>query len=179
MRVLGISAYYHDAAAALVDDGRILLLRQAVPEVRAAARDLSGLRAAGFTSFRMAMPIWLKEKLFQKTLLRKEFEGASTRRRLGKEAAVLRASPEPRGQRLLPVALRGGRGADHGRRRRVDDDLRRDRPRQRLKVHKELHFPHSLGPALLGLHLLHRLQGQLRRVQGHGPRALRRAATRT
>ena len=26
----------------------------------------------GFTSFRMAMPIWLKEKLFQKSLLSKE-----------------------------------------------------------------------------------------------------------
>ena len=30
-------------------------------------------------------------------------------------------------------------------------------------------------PALFGLHLLHRLQGQFRRIQGDGPRALRRA----
>ena len=30
-------------------------------------------------------------------------------------------------------------------------------------------------PALLRVHLLHRLQGQFRRIQGHGPRALRRA----
>ena len=28
----------------------------------------------GFASFRMAMPIWLREKLFQKSLLRKSLE---------------------------------------------------------------------------------------------------------
>ena len=28
----------------------------------------------GFRSFKMAIPLWLREKLFQKTLLRKEFE---------------------------------------------------------------------------------------------------------
>jgi carbamoyltransferase len=28
----------------------------------------------GFASFRMAIPVWLKEKLFQKNLLRKEFK---------------------------------------------------------------------------------------------------------
>ena len=33
-------------------------------------------------------------------------------------------------------------------------------------------------PALLRVHLLHRLQGQLRRVQGDGPRAVRRAEVR-
>ena len=30
----------------------------------------------GFRSFRMAMPLWLSEKLFQKDLLRKELEPA-------------------------------------------------------------------------------------------------------
>ena len=45
------------------------VLRKAVSEVRAAARDLSRFCAAGFGSFRMAMPLWLKEKLFQKSLL--------------------------------------------------------------------------------------------------------------
>ena len=43
---------------------------------------------------------------------------------------------------------------------------------------RQLRFPHSLGPALLGVHLLLRLQGQLRRVQADGPGALRRAALR-
>ena len=40
---------------------------------------------------------------------------------------------------------------------------------------KEIRFPHSPGPALQRLHLLPRLQGQQRRVQGDGRRALRRS----
>ena len=32
----------------------------------------------GFQSFRMAMPIWLREKLFQKDLLREEFKKFDT-----------------------------------------------------------------------------------------------------
>ena len=39
-------------------------------------------------------------------------------------------------------------------------------------------LPALPGAALLGLHLLHRLQGQLGRVQGHGAGALRRAQVR-
>ena len=94
----------------------------------------------------MAMPLWLKEKLFQKSLLRDELQQLRRRRRLDKQAAVRRASPEPRGQRLLSLAVRRGRGPDHGRRRRVGDDL--DRRRQAATSStsiKEIHFPHSLG----------------------------------
>src|SRR5262245_26841525 len=112
MRVLGISAYYHDSAAALVEDGRIVAAAQ---EERFTRRkhDPSFPRHAigycleagqvrleeldhvvfydkpflkferlletyvafaphGFRSFRMAIPIWLREKLFQKSLLRHE-----------------------------------------------------------------------------------------------------------
>ena len=39
-------------------------------------------------------------------------------------------------------------------------------------------LPPLARPALLGVHLFHRIQGQLRRIQGHGARALRRAALR-
>ncbi len=110
MRVLGISAFYHDSAAALVVDGEI---RAAAQEERftrkkhdpgfprhAIAYCLDEAGAAidqidhvvfydkpfikferlletylsfaprGFASFRMALPIWLKEKLFQKSMLR-------------------------------------------------------------------------------------------------------------
>ena len=114
MRILGISAYYHDAAAALVIDGRIAAAAQeerftrkkhdaAFPR-RAIEACLKGsalrlrdidcvafydkpflkferlletylaFAPRGFTSFRMAMPLWLKEKLFQKTLLRDEMK---------------------------------------------------------------------------------------------------------
>ena len=110
MNILGISAFYHDSAAALVEDGRMVaaaqeerftrkkhdsrfpahaiayclgeagaaspistrrFLRQAVPEIRAPAGNLPGVRAAGLRVFRMAMPLWLREKLFQRRAPRK------------------------------------------------------------------------------------------------------------
>jgi carbamoyltransferase len=114
MRVLGISAFYHDSAAALIEDGK---LAGAAQEERFTRKkhdsgfpqhavqyclDTAGIKLAdvdyvafydkpflkferlietylafaprGFNSFRMAMPLWLKEKLFQKTLLRDEMK---------------------------------------------------------------------------------------------------------
>jgi carbamoyltransferase len=114
MRVLGISAFYHDSAAALVEDGRIVAAAQeerftrkkhdpSFPKnaiaycLEAAGVELDELDHAvfydkpflkferlletyltfaprGFGSFRMAMPLWLKEKLFQKSLLKGELK---------------------------------------------------------------------------------------------------------
>ena len=111
MRILGISAFYHDSAAALIEDGRIIAAAQeerftrkkhdsAFPEqaisycLEASGGDLSDVdfvcfydkpflkferlletyvsyAPKGFSSFKMAMPLWLKEKLFQKDLLKK------------------------------------------------------------------------------------------------------------
>ena len=111
MNILGISAFYHDSAAALVQDGDIV---SAVQEERftrkkhdstfpsrsiAYCLQAADLRIAdldsivfydkplikferlletyvayapkGFRSFLMAMPVWLKEKLYLKSLLRK------------------------------------------------------------------------------------------------------------
>src|SRR2546423_1164667 len=113
MRILGISAYYHDSAAALVEDGRIVAAVQeerftrkkhdaSFPShavdycLQQAGCPISGLDAVvfydkpflkferlletylsfaptGFSSFRKAMPLWLREKLFQKDLLAREF----------------------------------------------------------------------------------------------------------
>ena len=77
------------------------LLREAAHQVRAPAGNLSRQRAAqGFRSFRLAMPLWLKEKLFQKRTSRRrcaEFTAAEPPER---QAAVRRASPEPRGLAL-------------------------------------------------------------------------------
>ncbi|MGN6357657.1 MAG: carbamoyltransferase family protein [Novosphingobium sp.] len=110
--VLGISAFYHDSAAALVVDGRIVAAaqeerfsrkkhdeaypRNAVDYVLAeAGLSLSevdhvvfydkpflkferlfetyvAFAPRGFASFRTAIPVWLREKLFQKTLLLEE-----------------------------------------------------------------------------------------------------------
>ena len=114
MRILGISAFYHDSAAALVDDGRIVAAAQeerftrrsmtprfqhnaieyCLAEAGIAADELDhvvfydkpflkferlletyiALAPRGFRSFKMAMPLWLREKLFQKKLLGGELE---------------------------------------------------------------------------------------------------------
>ena len=114
MRVLGISAFYHDSAAALVEDGRIVAAAQeerftrkkhdssfpknaiayCLEEAGAELEELDhavfydkpflkferlletylALAPRGFPSFRMAMPLWLKEKLFQKSLLKGELK---------------------------------------------------------------------------------------------------------
>jgi carbamoyltransferase len=113
MRVLGVSAFYHDSAAALVEDGRIVAAAQeerftrkkhdpsfprhavayCLDEANARLDELDyvvfydkpflkferlletyvAFAPRGFRSFRMAIPIWLREKLFQKLLLRREF----------------------------------------------------------------------------------------------------------
>ena len=110
MKILGISAYYHDSAAALVEDGNITAAAQeerfsrvkhdsGFPENAVAycletagvgLNDIDhvafydkpfikferlletylAIAPHGFKSFRMALPVWIKEKLFQKKLLR-------------------------------------------------------------------------------------------------------------
>jgi carbamoyltransferase len=109
-RILGISAFYHDSAAALVIDGRIAAAAQEERFTRTKhdpgfplhsiryCLDQAGINAgnldhvvfyekpfikferlletylafapSGYPSFRLAIPLWLKEKLFQKRLLR-------------------------------------------------------------------------------------------------------------
>ena len=114
MRVLGLSAFYHDSAAALVQDGRIVAAAQEKRFTRKKfdagyprlaidyCLKAGGIRLRdvdlvvfydkpfikferlletyltysprGFTSFRMALPLWLREKLFQKSLLADELK---------------------------------------------------------------------------------------------------------
>ena len=59
----------------------------------------------GFQSFRMAMPLWLHEKLFLKDLLIKAIRKLDGAKELERRAAVQRAPPEPRRQRLLSLPL--------------------------------------------------------------------------
>src|SRR5215831_11818929 len=114
MRVLGISAYYHDSAAALIRDGEIIAAAQEERfsrkkhDARFPAHAVEyclaqeGIRLdqidyvtfydkpilkferlletymafapRGLKSFQMAIPLWLREKLFQKNLLRDELK---------------------------------------------------------------------------------------------------------
>jgi carbamoyltransferase len=109
VRVLGISAFYHDSAAALVDQGRLVgaaqeerftrrrhdasfplhAIRWVLADAGVGLSDLDfvvfnekpflkferlvetylAFAPRGFTSFRVAIPIWMREKLFQKQLL--------------------------------------------------------------------------------------------------------------
>jgi carbamoyltransferase len=114
MRILGLSAYYHDSAAALIEDGRIVAAAQeerfsrkkhdagfpehavsyCLAEGRVGLSDIDQIvfydkpflkferlletyvafAPRGFGQFVNAMPVWLKEKLFQKTELAKHLK---------------------------------------------------------------------------------------------------------
>ena len=184
MRILGISAFYHDSAACLLDDGRIVAAAQEERFTRKkhdagfphqAARyclEAGGVGLGevdyvafydkpflkferlletylafaprGFRSFRMAMPLWLKEKLFQKILLRDELaklgDGGDVERLLFAEhhqshaASAFFASPFAEAAVLTMdgvgewTTTSAGVGRGH-----------------HLEILKELHFPHSLG----------------------------------
>lgn len=98
----------------------------------------------GFQSFKMAMPLWLREKLFQKQIIAKELKKLSpgfdvekllfTEHHLSHAASAFYPSPFEEAAILTmdgvgewaTMTLAVGKGND-------------------LKVHKELHFPHSLG----------------------------------
>src|SRR6266446_576492 len=185
MRILGLSAFYHDSAAALVVDGQIVAAAQEERFTRkkhdsrfphhalAYCLDEGGITLSeidyvafydkpflkferlletylafaprGFRSFRMAVPLWLKEKLFQKRLLRQELEKlapdcAWEERLLFAEhhqshaASAFFASPFEEAAVLTMDGV--GEWATtsvalgHG---------------NRLDMLKEIHFPHSLG----------------------------------
>ena len=112
MNILGISAYYHDSAAALVSDGKIIAAAQeerfsrkkhdarfpegainsCLQQAGIELRDIDEVAfydkplvkferlletyltyaPKGFRSFIAAMPVWLKEKLYLKTTLKRE-----------------------------------------------------------------------------------------------------------
>lgn len=183
--VLGISAFYHDSAAALVVDGRIVAAAQeerftrvkhdeayprgAIDYVLAAG----GLSLAevdrvvfydkpflkferlletyvafapkGFASFKTAIPVWLREKLFQKTMLLDELEGHDgglgdkskllfSEHHLSHAASAFYPSPF---EEAVVLTMDGV-----GERATTTVWLGRG---NRLTAEKEIGFPHSLG----------------------------------
>jgi carbamoyltransferase len=182
--ILGISAFYHDSAAALIVDGKIVSAAQEERFTRKkhdpsypvnainyclAEASLSleqidyiafydkpflkferlletyvALAPKGLQSFRMAMPIWLREKLFLKDMLIKEVRKVdnnfdSNKFMFGEHhfshaASAFYASPF---EEAVVLTLDGvgewatttvaiGKGSE-------------------LNIVKEIHFPHSLG----------------------------------
>ena len=185
MRILGISAFYHDSAAALLDERGIVAAAQeerftrkkhdsGFPQaaisycLEAAGVGLNAVdyvvfydkpflkferlletyiafAPRGFQSFRMAMPVWLKEKLFQKRLLRKRLQGFEpsfdwqnkllfAEHHQSHAASAFYASPFEEAVVLTmdgvgewaTTSVAIGRG-------------------NKLETIKEIHFPHSLG----------------------------------
>jgi carbamoyltransferase len=185
MRVLGISAYYHDSAAALVVDGKVVAAAQEERFTRKkhdsgfphhairACLEIGAVKAGqidqvafydkpflkferlletylafaprGFASFRQALPVWVKDKLFQRHAILSELKQVSPRvswepkllfseHHLSHAASAFYPSPFERAAVLTmdgvgewtttSLALGDGRA---------------------LKVVREIHFPHSLG----------------------------------
>lgn len=185
MRILGISAFYHDSAAVLVSDGIITAAAQEERFTRIKhdssfplnavnyCLDEAGILPAevdyvtfydkpflkferlletyltfapkGFRSFKTAMPLWLKEKLFQKDLLRKELEKATGQldwqdKLLFAEHHQSHASsayfPSPFEDAV--VLTMDGVGEWATTSVAIGEG-------NQLKTIKEIHFPHSLG----------------------------------
>ena len=184
MRVLGISAFYHDSAAALVEDGRIVAAAQeerftrkkhdsSFPKnaiaycLEEAGAELDKLDYAvfydkpflkferlletyltfaprGFSSFRMAMPLWLKEKLFQKSLLKGELkkfaQSFDVNRLLFCEHHLSHAAsafyPSPFEDAAVLTMDGVGEWATTSAAMGAGKNL---------EVFQEIHFPHSLG----------------------------------
>lgn len=184
MRILGISAFYHDSAAALVVDGRIVAAAQEERFTRkkhdasfprravaycleAAGAKLSeidhvvfydkpflkferlletyvALAPRGFRSFQMAIPLWLREKLFQKSLLRTKLRELDedfaaekllfTEHHLSHAASAFYPSPFER----AAVLTMDGVGEWATSSAATGDG-------NRLEIFQEIHFPHSLG----------------------------------
>lgn len=185
MKVLGISAYYHDSAAALIVDGDIAAAAQEERFTRKKHDPGFPARAVefclkqggitlddvdhiafydkpllkferlletylafaprGFESFRMSIPVWLKEKLFLGNLLTKSLKPLGTRKdvesrilysehHLSHAASAFFASPYEEAAVLTmdgvgewaTTSLAHGKG-------------------HQLEVLREIHFPHSLG----------------------------------
>ncbi len=184
MKILGISAFYHDSAAAILDDGRIVAAAQeerftrikhdprfpeqainyVLKEANSTLNDVDyvafydkpllkferlletyiATAPKGFNSFRMAMPIWLREKLFLKDYLLKQFNlhspSVKPEQLMFSEHHFSHAAsafyPSPFDQAV--VLTLDGVGEWSTTTVATGD-------RNALSIKKELHFPHSLG----------------------------------
>ena len=183
--ILGISAYYHDSAAALLVDGEIVgaaqeerftrkkhdarfpanAVRWLLAEAGIGLGDIAHVAfydkpllkferlletyvanaPRGFRSFGMAMPVWLREKLFQKDLIVRELREIDRSARMGDRLlfaehhmshAASAFYPSPFEEALVLTLDGVGEWAS------TTVAIGRGRA---LEIVKELHFPHSLG----------------------------------
>jgi len=184
VRILGISAFYHDSAAALIRDGEIVAaaqeerfsrkkhdarfpvhaLRYCLAQEGARLSDLDyvafydkpflkferlletylAYAPRGLRSFQMAMPLWVREKLFQKSLLQNELAALDPAFDSGRllfaehhqSHAASAFFPSPFDEALILTMDGVGEWAT------VSVALGRG---HHLEIIKEINFPHSLG----------------------------------
>jgi len=185
VRILGISAFYHDSAAALLEDGRIVAaaqeerftrkkhdarfplhaIRCCLTEGGIALGDLDrvvfydkpfvkferlletylSFAPRGYKTFRMAIPLWLREKLFLKDLLLKELRKISGNGKWNEELlfsehhlshAASAFFPSPFDEAIVLTMDGVGEWATTSAAIGKGNSL---------EVQKEIHFPHSLG----------------------------------
>jgi len=178
MKILGLSALYHDSAATLVEDGRIVAaaqeerftrkkhdsrfpasaIRYCLEEAGVGLEQIDfvafydkpflkferlletylAFAPRGFSSFKMAIPVWLKEKLFQKDLLHKELAKFDPEFDWKNKLLFAEHHQNHAASAYFPSPFEDGVGewattsAAIGR-------------GNTLEVTKEIHFPHSLG----------------------------------
>ena len=186
MKILGISAYYHDSAACIIKNGEIVAAAQeerftrkkhdssfplnaiayCLSEAKATPKEIDfvvfyekpflkferlletylAFAPKGFRSFATSMPLWLKDKLYQKVIISNELTkvmggdyGWSAKllfseHHLSHAASAFFPSPFDRAAVLTmdgvgewtTTSLAVGNGHE-------------------LSVYKEIHFPHSIG----------------------------------
>src|SRR5262249_56401596 len=102
----------------------------AVSEIRAAARDLRGVRTTRIPIVLDGDPAVAAREAVPEGYHPPRTAEVRPRFRLAEAAPVHRAPHEPCGERVLCLALSGGGGAYHGRGRRVVHGLLGDRTRQ-------------------------------------------------
>jgi len=182
--ILGISAFYHDSAAAILVDGEIVAAAQeerftrkkhdssypmnainyCIKEAGLKPEQLDyiafydkpflkferlletyvAFAPKGFQSFRMSMPVWLREKLFLKDIIIKEFKKIdkhfdSNKLMFGEHHFSHAASafyPSPFEEAVVLTLDGVGEWAT--------TSVAIGKGRE-LKIVKEIHFPHSLG----------------------------------
>jgi len=185
IQILGLSAYYHDSAAALIQNGCILAAAQeerftrrkhdarfpinaigyCLNDAGISPKEIDyvvfydkpflkferlletylAFAPRGFNSFRKAIPLWLKEKLFQKKLLCDElhkcgFEGNLANRLLFSEHHLSHAAsaffPSPFSRSAILTMDGVGEWATSSFALGKEN---------KIEIHKEIHFPHSIG----------------------------------
>jgi carbamoyltransferase len=185
LHILGLSAYYHDSAAVLIQNGDILAAAQeerftrrkhdaqfpanaieyCLNDAKISPKEIDyvvfydkpflkferlletyiAFAPKGFKSFRKAIPIWLKEKLFQKKLLCDElhkcgFEGDLATRLLFSEHHLSHAASAFFPSHFSRAAILTMDGV--GEWATSSFALGKG---NKVEIHKEIHFPHSIG----------------------------------